>query len=95
MYELTFEAIFHLIVHCNALTCYSILFCLMWNGIPDDVQFAIQSTRTAIVGIFCIEILLRVIADGKLLCNMYDILDIAMVLSAAVADVVWLVCCFL
>ena len=61
----------------------------MWTGISDVTQLAIQSSRTGIVAIFCIEALLRIAADGKNLLNIYDVLDMLMVLFAAIADIVW------
>jgi len=63
----------------------------MWKDIDDTTELAIQSSRTAIVGIFCIEVLLRIVADGKNLFNIYDFLDMLMVLFAASADIVWYV----
>ena len=67
----------------------------MWTGISDITQLAIQSSRTGIVVLFCVEIIFRIIADGKNLINIYDVLDILMVIFAIVADAVWLVFAFL
>lgn len=63
----------------------------MWTGIPDAVQLGIQSARTGIVGLFFIEVILRIIADGKELFNVFDILDMMMVLCAVAGDIAWYV----
>ena len=61
----------------------------MWTGISKAAQLGIQSTRTSIVGLFCLEVILRIIADGKELLNIFDVLDMIMVFCAAVADIAW------
>lgn len=71
---------------------YSILFCLTWYGIPDVVRLAIQSTKTAIVALFVLEFILRIFADGKNLLNMFDVLDMAMVVFAFGGCVAWYEC---
>ena len=61
----------------------------MWTGISKEAELGIQSTRTSIVGLFCLEVILRIIADGKELLNVFDVLDITMVFCAAIGDIAW------
>ncbi|XP_018673272.2 uncharacterized protein LOC100179610 [Ciona intestinalis] len=70
---------------------HSVLFCLMWSGISDNAQLAVQSTRTTIIIIFVIEAIFRVVADGKGLWNLFDVLDILMIITASIGCIVWYV----
>ncbi|XP_076799589.1 uncharacterized protein LOC143444284 [Clavelina lepadiformis] len=68
---------------------HSILFCLMWKGIDDNTQLAMQSARTSIVLIFVLEVILRLIADGKSLLNLFDVLDMSLVICALIGCIAW------
>jgi len=78
----------------NLILIHSVLFCLMWDGITDETQLIIQSIRTFIISLFFVEFILRLVAEGKSLLNVYDLVDLTMIIFATVASFTWYILWF-
>lgn len=63
----------------------------MWKGITDKAQLAVQISRSIIILIFFIELLLRVVTGVKKMLNFYELIDGFLVLTAVIASIVWYV----
>lgn len=68
---------------------HSVLFCIKWYGMSDTADLVIQAMKSAIVGIFLVEIILRIISYGRDLQNLLDITDIAFTVIAILANIMW------
>jgi hypothetical protein len=69
---------------------YCLLFVLTWEGIEPVVELVIQLLRTAIVVLFCVEILLRIVGAGRgIVRKKQEIIEMCLVVLGFCSNVVW------
>ncbi|XP_071481798.1 uncharacterized protein [Diadema antillarum] len=73
-----------ILLHC-------ILFCLKWYGMSETAMLSIQILKTTIISAFLVEVVLRVLAEGRNLLQVIEMLDIALIFIAMVANIVYYV----
>ncbi|XP_030854181.1 uncharacterized protein LOC115929441 isoform X2 [Strongylocentrotus purpuratus] len=66
---------------------HSILFCLRWHNMDETARITIQVLKTTILAIFAVEVLLRIMSEGKNLMQVVEILDIILIVIGVTSNI--------
>nr|XP_054758693.1 uncharacterized protein LOC129264776 isoform X2 [Lytechinus pictus] len=66
---------------------HSILFCLKWHDMDEMARMTIQILKTTILSIFAVEVLLRIMSEGKNLMQVVEILDIILIIIGLASNI--------